>query len=109
MTHGGEGVTRARYTFALYAFVAIAPRKHPMILRILFFAVFGWLLLSWARGRARRARVMPPVAREAQAASASVPMKVCAHCGILLPEPEALRSGDKHYCCAEHRRAGSGH
>ena len=79
-----------------------------MILRILLFAILGWLLLSWARGRLGRSRVMPPAARKAHHAQeqASVPMKVCAHCGILLPEPEALRAGGRHYCCAEHRRAG---
>ena len=79
-----------------------------MILRILLFAIFGWLLLSWVRGRLGRGRVMPPAARKAHHAQeqASVPMKVCAHCGILLPEPEALRVGDRHYCCLEHRPAG---
>lgn len=28
----------------------------------------------------------------------------CAHCGLYLPQSEALEEGDRFYCCAEHRR-----
>jgi uncharacterized protein len=28
----------------------------------------------------------------------------CAHCGLYLPQSEAIREGDKFFCCTEHRR-----
>lgn len=31
----------------------------------------------------------------------------CAHCGVYLPEDEAIRSGDRFYCSAEHRDRGT--
>jgi len=32
----------------------------------------------------------------------------CSHCGLYLPQNEAVADGDKFYCCVEHRRlAGS--
>jgi uncharacterized protein len=35
------------------------------------------------------------------------PMVSCAHCGLHLPQPDALEGeGGRHYCSAEHRRLG---
>jgi uncharacterized protein len=31
-------------------------------------------------------------------------MVACAHCGVHLPESEAIRDGDKYFCSEEHRR-----
>jgi uncharacterized protein len=28
----------------------------------------------------------------------------CAHCGLYLPQSEAICEGDKFFCCNEHRR-----
>ena len=28
----------------------------------------------------------------------------CEHCGIYLPQSEAIREGERFFCCAEHRR-----
>ena len=28
----------------------------------------------------------------------------CSHCGLYLPQSEAIAEGDKFFCCAEHRR-----
>ncbi len=33
-------------------------------------------------------------------------MLACAHCGIHIPQAEALMLGNQAYCCAEHRRLG---
>ena len=30
-------------------------------------------------------------------------MLSCAHCGVHVPASEAIMSGDKSYCCTEHR------
>jgi len=36
-------------------------------------------------------------------------MVSCAHCGLHLPQPDALEGeGGRHYCSAEHRRLGPG-
>jgi len=31
-------------------------------------------------------------------------MVTCSHCGLCLPQTEAVAEGDKFFCCAEHRR-----
>lgn len=34
-------------------------------------------------------------------------MVACAHCGLHLPQPDAVEGeGDRHYCSVEHRRLG---
>jgi len=33
-------------------------------------------------------------------------MVVCAHCGVHLPESEAVRQAERFFCCDEHRRLG---
>ena len=35
-----------------------------------------------------------------------LPMLACAHCGIHIPQAEALMLGSEAYCCAEHQRLG---
>ena len=36
-------------------------------------------------------------------------MVSCAHCGLHLPQPDAVEGeGGRHYCSAEHRRLGPG-
>ena len=35
-------------------------------------------------------------------------MVQCGHCGIYLPEPEAIRDGERFYCSKEHLDADSG-
>ena len=39
-------------------------------------------------------------------ASKTLPERMvrCAHCGVYLPQSEALGAGDKYYCNEEHRR-----
>jgi len=31
-------------------------------------------------------------------------MVSCCHCGVNFPRGEAVREGDRYFCCAEHRR-----
>ena len=33
-------------------------------------------------------------------------MLACAHCGVHIPQAEALMMGSQAYCSAEHRRMG---
>jgi len=60
-------------------------------------AVIAYLIL---RGAGRRQR-KPPEARPAAQS-----MVACAHCGVHLPEGDSLTSGDRHYCCEQHRDLG---
>lgn len=60
---------------------------------LLIFAVF-WL------GR-RLLQRRPNAARRAEPAAA--PMVRCAHCGLHVPQAEALSSADRWYCCTAHR------
>jgi len=30
-------------------------------------------------------------------------MKKCAQCGVHLPEPDAIQSGEHYFCCEQHR------
>lgn len=73
--------------------------KHVKFLLLLaLLAVVWWL---W-RKNARSSEVPPPAAaREAET------MVACVHCGVLLPQSEALVEGARFYCCQEHRAAGS--
>ena len=44
-------------------------------------------------------------AQQTKASSTGVTpaMRKCAHCGVHLPEPDAIRSGDHFYCSEQHR------
>lgn len=67
---------------------------------LLLFVVF--VVIWWLRGAARRkppADAPPPTARGAQ------PMITCAHCGIHLPQREAVSGADGAYCSEAHRLA----
>lgn len=67
--------------------------------RILFFLLLAALAWIWFFKKPRKRdadRAEPP-------APAIESMVTCAHCGLRLPESEALGAGDEHYCCAGHR------
>jgi uncharacterized protein len=66
-------------------------------IRILLYLV-GIALVIWILVRLARA---PRVAERPQKRVGS--MVRCARCGVHVPENEALRSGNKHYCSSAHR------
>lgn len=71
--------------------------------RILFFvvlAVAAYVAWTWLRRAALRDTQKPPRVDKPQA------MVGCAHCGLHLPQQEALPAGDRFYCSEEHRRRG---
>jgi uncharacterized protein len=75
--------------------------KYLVLLVVLVVAVGIW--------RSRRASDGPqPSARAAQPPREALPqaMLACAHCGVHLPQAEALMEGSRPYCSAEHRRLG---
>lgn len=64
---------------------------------LILLAVGGWYF--WRRLSAPRTPVRAPQERLPER------MVACAWCGVNVPEGDALRSGERNYCCAEHRSA----
>lgn len=67
--------------------------------KLLMFGLLAVIVYLILRAAGRRQR-KPPDAPPAQA------MVACAHCGVHLPEGESLKSGERHYCCEQHRELG---
>lgn len=80
------------------------------LLAVLFWGVVAWLVIR----AFRRRRAVPPNAARVDASSEvsgaePVPpqtMVRCAHCGVHVPEADALADADMSFCSAEHRRLG---
>ena len=73
------------------------------LIRLIILALLIWLII-----RLIRRMLTKPDSASAKAPPPKVgtDMVRCAHCGIHIPENEALYR-DKHpYCCKEHRQAG---
>ena len=67
-------------------------------LRLVIILIGLWLVLQIIK-RALASRQKPPIGKPAVAH-----MIVCAHCGVHVPESEAIRDDGKLYCCEEHRK-----
>lgn len=65
-----------------------------MIVRIIFLGIVVALLVYLYR-RLRQPAIEAPKHGYADTVS-------CARCGLTLPKDEALKEGDKYYCCQEH-------
>ena len=80
--------------------------------RLIWWLVMGalawWVLRRWLRNSppTMQAPTPPEPVEPSQ-------MVACAHCGLHLPESEAIRTsadaGPVFYCCAEHARANAPH
>jgi uncharacterized protein len=65
--------------------------------KLLFLLIAAAVVYFVIRGMIRKnavRRAAPPVER----------MVACVHCGINLPQSEALENGGRFYCSEEHRR-----
>lgn len=70
------------------------------ILRLILLLVLGALLYRlWRRWRLQQAARRTPARRDAGR------MVACAHCGMYVPEQDAVCNGDQVYCSAAHRDA----
>jgi uncharacterized protein len=67
-------------------------------LRLVIILIGLWLVLILIK-RALASRRKSPSDKPAVAK-----MVACAHCGVHIPESEAVHDGDSHYCSEEHRR-----
>jgi uncharacterized protein len=73
--------------------------KWLLTLGIIVLALMLWFGKGRGGGAARSDKPRGKAAAQA--------MVSCAHCGLLLPESEAVEGeGGRHYCSAEHRRLG---
>jgi uncharacterized protein len=64
-----------------------------------------WMLLARSRIGSRK----PPAKHGAKGAPTDAPahpMVACAHCGLHLPETDALQGGGQRYCSEAHRALG---
>ena len=67
------------------------------LILLLFLGLLAYLVFKGlSRNAARRRDAPPPRSPER--------MVACAHCGVHLPESEALESAGRRYCCEAHRR-----
>lgn len=64
-------------------------------LLLLLVIVAAWWLAKGFR-RKNAAKDAPEAAPEQ--------MVNCSHCGLYLPQHEAIHEGERFFCCAEHRR-----
>ena len=80
--------------------------KYLLVLAVILVVV--WL---WRKGQrdAQRSRTPPPAPAPAPGEIAPPQAMVrCAHCGLHLPAPDAVRGADGAvYCCAAHRQAAT--
>ena len=67
-------------------------------LRLVIILIGLWLVLAIIK-RALASLRKPPPDKPAVAK-----MVACAHCGVHIPESEAIHDGDKYFCSEEHRR-----
>lgn len=72
--------------------------------RILFFlllALAAYVAWQWLRRSALRG---PPGQTRAPATPQA--MVSCAHCGLHVPQADALPADERFFCCEDHRRRG---
>ena len=72
--------------------------KYLLVLAVVFAALWIW--------RGQRASARPPVARDRPSGPPPDParMVACRHCGLHLPQAEAVADAQGHYCSVEHLR-----
>lgn len=67
------------------------------LLLLILLGVVWWVL--------KKRREQAPPERPARHDPAPEKMLTCAHCGVHMPESDALADGEQRYCCAAHRDA----
>lgn len=72
--------------------------KYLVLLVVMVIAIGIW--------RSRRAPEAAPPRAAAPPDALPQDMLACAHCGVHVPQAEALVLGSLAYCCAEHQRLG---
>ena len=70
------------------------------LLRILLIALVAWLVIRMIRNWMDR-KAVKPASKSGQIGT----VVRCAHCGLHIPQQEAVHSGDRYYCSVEHSKA----
>jgi uncharacterized protein len=81
------------------------------MMKVLLTLAIVVLALLWWFGKGRGGGAASRKAKPVKAAKAvpALTMVSCAHCGLHLPQPDAVEGeGGRHYCSSEHRRLGPG-
>ncbi len=73
-----------------------------MGIRYILLGIALWLLFTAVRRFIRQRREQRAETRP----SSSVNMVACSHCGVHLPQNEAVYKDNNYYCCTEHLRLG---
>ena len=77
-----------------------------MVGRLLLWAIIAFVAWWLLRPRRKVSAAPPPAAARGPAIAPPEAMVDCAACGLHFPASEAVRDGDRVYCCAAHRDAG---
>ncbi len=70
--------------------------------KLLLFVLVAILAYLFFKGSGRRTGAPP--GEGAKRPRAAERMVECAHCGVHLPESEAVKQADRYFCSDEHRR-----
>ncbi len=81
---------------------AISP-EFPKLSKLLLLILAAAVLYLLVKGFGRKASARKP---EAHASTEGERMVGCAHCGVNLPQIEALKEGGAYFCGEAHRRLG---
>ena len=72
------------------------------LLRIAIILIGIWLVIRMIK------RALARPSRDRTPGGSAQKMLACAHCGVYVPQSEAVYDGGKAYCCKDHVRAGRG-
>jgi uncharacterized protein len=79
------------------------------MMKVLLTLAIVVLALMWWFGKGRGGGGTPQRRYKTPAEPAAQAMVSCAHCGLHLPQPDAVEGeGGRHYCSREHLRLGPG-
>lgn len=77
-------------------------------LLVFFLALIAvYYVRRWLQGQSARPVPRADEAARTPAEGHAEVMRECAHCGLLIPESEAVSAEGNSFCCAEHARLGA--
>lgn len=73
-------------------------------MKYLWMAVVGLLIFAWFKLRSGRSSAAMPPAKKPKDQALSKPQNMveCTHCGVHLPQEDAVVTQGRFYCCVEH-------
>ena len=71
---------------------------------LIVLALLGLLFWKWQAQRSGRLDRRPPPGQVPHPGDGSTPMQACRHCGLNVPQPDAVQGRQGWYCCEAHRQ-----